>query len=110
MCLQARQQVQEGESSNAQLKQQLAQAQHSGRGQEALAEKLRERLADRIQAEDRRTRRDAEAYARLQRAISVAKGEANAWMLGAGWCALESICEPSDPGPTWQRAGATAAA
>ena len=73
-CLQARQQLQEAEGGSAQLRQQLTQAQHSGRGNEALAEKLRERLADRIQAEDRRARRDAEAYARLQRAMSVAKG------------------------------------
>ncbi len=73
-ALQAKQQVQEVEGSTAQLRQQLAQAQHAGRGQEILAEKLRERLADRIQTEDRRTRRAADAYVRLQRAMSVAKG------------------------------------
>lgn len=72
--MQARQQVQELETSGAQLRQQLSQAQHAGRGHEVLAEKLRERLADCIQAEDRRTKRAADAYARLQRATSVAKG------------------------------------
>lgn len=58
----------------ARARQALTQAEHGSRAHEAAAQKLRERLAARVCAEERRLQRDADAHARIKRALNSHKG------------------------------------
>ncbi|KAK9820170.1 hypothetical protein WJX72_007055 [[Myrmecia] bisecta] len=57
------------------LRQHLAQAEHGGRAKEAVLQKLRARLTDKVAQDERRGKRDADALARIKRAIITHKGD-----------------------------------
>ena len=62
------------EARAARARQALTQAEHGSRAHEAAAQKLRERLAARVRAEERRLQRDADAHSRIKRALASHKG------------------------------------
>ena len=62
------------EARAARARQALTQAEHGSRAYEAAAQKLRERLAARVRAEERRLQRDADAHSRIKRALASHKG------------------------------------
>ncbi|BDA41633.1 hypothetical protein COCOBI_02-4140 [Coccomyxa sp. Obi] len=59
-------------------RQALVQAEHSSRAHEAAAQKLRERLAAKVRAEEWRLQRDADAHSRIKAALASHKGDGRA--------------------------------
>lgn len=73
-----------------QARQALAQAEHGSRAHEAAAQKLSERLAARVRAEERRLQRDADAHSRIKAALTSHKGQSLSQSLS------QSVSQPVD--------------
>ncbi len=73
--LQLEERARAAESRAAAARAAASQTEHGSRAQEAAAAKLRERLAAKVKAEERRLQRDADSHARIKRALAAHRGQ-----------------------------------
>ena len=72
--LQAGAALQAAQLSETRMRAMVQQAERTARKHEVAADKLRARLADDMAAQERRAKRNSDAYARAKRALAVSKG------------------------------------
>ena len=89
--MQWKEQARAAESEVPRLQSRICHLEHASRAQETTLEQLKGRLADKVAKEERCARRDAEAYARLKRALLINKGQLNQ---KSKWYELQDAPQP----------------